>query len=236
MKLLLNHMGGTIGIHEDEWPARPPGFPEQVEAALLDSVFSLRSVYGSSNAKGPRAVVNRWAQHVNRPLNDLRALVGEVEKLGGPDAFRKVLQHDGIAVPNSVDKPTKALAVYVSAQALVELGVNTAGDVIRERSRNPTALLRAVQKGRGVGPQAATYFFMSLGVPGVKADVMVKRFVNKALAGRVSDADAAKLVEAAAQTLNADVIRLDHAIWDYESKLARASKKMGSERGVSPGG
>ena len=224
VQLLINYMGKTIGSKEDEWRARPPGYPDQVEAALIDSIFSLRAVYGRSNAKGPRAVVQRWANHVDRPLNDLRALVSDVEGLGGPDEFRRVLKHDGVAVPNAADKPTKALAVYVSAKALVDFGVITAADVRRERGRQPKALLRAVQTGRGVGPQAATYFLMLLGVPGVKADVMVKRFVDSALGVKVSDREAADLVTAAAGDLDADVIRLDHAIWDYQSSLARAGE------------
>ena len=208
VQLLINYIGRTIGIKEDEWPARPPGYADQIEAALIDSIFSLRAVYGRSNAKGPRAVVRRWANHVDRPLNDLRTLVSDVDGLGGPDEFRRVLK----------------LAVYVSAKELVDFRVISAADFCRERDRQPEALLRAVQAGRGAGPQAATYFLMLLGVPGVKADVMVKRFVDSALGVNVSDREAAELVTAAAGDLDADVIRLDHAIWDYQSSLARAGE------------
>ena len=224
VQLLINYMGRTIGTKEDAWRARPAGYQDQVEAALIDSVFSLRAVYGLSSAAGPRAVVGRWANQVGRPLNNLRALVSEVDRLGGPDEFRRVLKHDGVAVPNAADKPTKALAVYVSAKALVDFGVITAADAVRERSRQPQALLRAVQAGRGVGKQAATYFLMNLGVPGVKADVMIKRFVDSALEVKVSDRDVAGIVTAAAVDLGADVIRLDHAIWDYQSRLARTGR------------
>jgi hypothetical protein len=128
-----------------------------------------------------------------------------------------------VAVPRALDKATKALAVYVTAKALDAFGVNGADDAIRERFARPGELLRAVQAGRGVGPQAATYFLMNLGIPGVKADVMVRRFVEAALGAATSAENAANLVASAADHLEADVIRLDHAMWKHGSDHSRAS-------------
>jgi hypothetical protein len=207
------------------WPALPPGYPGRIEAALLDSVFSLRATYGQSSNKGPRAVVARWHDHVDRPLDSLAKLISEVDRLGGPDGFRAVLKHNGVAVPRAADKPTKALAVYVTAKALVAFGVVTADDAVRERSQQPKGLLRAIQAGRGVGPQAATYFLMNLGVPGVKADVMVTRFVEAALGATTSAEEAADLVTRAAEALDADVIHLDHIIWKHGSEQSRTRRR-----------
>lgn len=229
LQLVLDHIACTIGLKEEEWVQRPPGYPGQIEAALLDSVFSLRAVYGTSSAKGPRAVVIRWKNHVKRQLDNLEELVKEVDRLGGECGFRRVLKHDGVAVPNAADQPTKALAVYTSAKALVDFGVITAADARRERRNRPKKLLRAIQTGRGVGQQAATYFLMNLGEPGVKADVMVIRFVNAALGTTVSAQEAADLVTHAANQLEADVIRLDHAIWKYGSESARTRKRRRTE-------
>jgi hypothetical protein len=58
----------------------------------------------------------------------------------------------------------------------------------------------------------------------VKADVKVKRFVEAALGAATSAENAANLVTNAADNLNADVIRLDHAIWKYESNQSRAGR------------
>lgn len=216
--MVLKRISETIGIVEDRWIERPEGYPNEVEAALIDSVFSLRSRYGKSQKAGPRAVVARWKQTVGRKVNDLGALVEWVDSRPARDEdFRRALKHDGVAVPNAVDKPTKALAVYVSAQALVRIKVITADDAREAQSERPKELLKAIQAGRGVGPQAATYFLMNLGVPGVKADVMIKRFVDEAVGTKVGDREAAELVTMAAEALNgADVIRLDHAIWDWQ--------------------
>jgi hypothetical protein len=46
VRVLLEHVDQTIGRDPEKWPARPLSYLEQVEAALLDSVFSLRAVYG----------------------------------------------------------------------------------------------------------------------------------------------------------------------------------------------
>lgn len=228
VRLLLAHIGRTIGLDPNEWPPRPPGYPDQIEAALIDAVFSLRATYGQSSTKGPRAVVKRWANYVDRPLNNLEKLVQDVQALGGHASFREVLKHGGVAVPNAADKPTKALAVLVSAQSLVDFGVVTADDAIHERQRQPKELVRAIQAGRGVGPQAATYFLMNLGVPGVKADVMVTRFVAAALNEPAFAETAANLVTWAADQLDADVIRLDHAIWKDGSDKSRARRRQKS--------
>jgi len=229
LQLVLDHIACTIGLDQEEWEPRPPGYRGQIEAALLDSVFSLRAVYGTSSSKGPRAVVRRWEDHVKRPLDNLEELVNEVDRLGGEGGFRRVLKHDGVAIPNAADQPTKAFAVYTSAKALVDFGVITAADAIRERHDQPKKLLRAIQKGRGVGPQAATYFLMNLGQPGVKADVMIIGFVNAALGTTVSAQEAADLVTSAAVQLKADVIRLDHTIWKNGSDRARMSKRRRAE-------
>lgn len=228
LRSIVAHIERTIGVDPTHWPALPPGYQGQIEAALLDSVFSLRATYGQSSSVGPRAVVRRWQDHVNRPLDSLEMLIKDVEALDGADGFRAVLKNNGVAVPRAADKPTKALAVLVSAKALVAFGVITADDAIRERYEQPKELLRAVQAGRGVGPQAASYFFMNLGVPGVKADVMVSRFVDAALGTKTSAEDAAHLVTDAADELRADVIQLDHAIWKYGSEQSRTRRRRAS--------
>ena len=162
LEAITNSIGG-----EQSWPPYPGGHPDEVEAALLDSVFSLMAVYGSANA-GPRAVVRRWRDHVGtRPLNSLSGLVADVDRAGGTDAFRVILKHNGIAVPNAKDQPTKAAAIYGIATTLVAFGIDNAEDVRSKNEEAPNDLFRAITKERGVADAGATYFLMLLGVPGV---------------------------------------------------------------------
>jgi hypothetical protein len=66
------------------------------------------------------------------------------------------------------------------------------------------ALAGKLRRAHQIGAwSAATYFLMNLGIPGVKADVMVKRFVEAALGAATSAENAANLVTNAADNLNA---------------------------------
>src|SRR3954453_16521771 len=123
LNLMLAAIAANVGGKET-WPPYPGGYPQEVEAALLDSVFSLSAVYGSPET-GARAVVKRWREHVGRPLNSLPGLVADVESAGGAGAFREILRNNAVAVPNSKDQPTKAAAVYGVAQTLCEFGVES---------------------------------------------------------------------------------------------------------------
>ena len=216
----LDAIASTIGSKEI-WPRYPGGYPGEVEAALLDSVFSLSAVYGSPKS-GARAVVARWRKHVDRPLDSLSALVADVDRAGGPEEFRAILKNNAIAVPNAKDQPTKAAAVYGVARTLTEFGVDGADDVRAKNADDPKGMYRAITKERGVGEAGATYFLMLLGIQGVKADVMIRRFVAKALGvSHVEPSQSRDFVVAAASALGVDLLSLDYALWDYESRRSR---------------
>lgn len=220
---LLSAIALTLGPSA-AWPVYPGGYPDEAEAALLDSVFSLSAVYGSRD-KGPRGVVKRWRTQVSRPLNSLSQLVADVERLGGPGHLPVVLGNNAVAVPRAKDKPTKAAAVYGAARTLVEFGVDSADDVRAANAKAPIELHRAITRERGIGDAGATYFLMLLGVQGIKADRMVCRFVAHALGlDVVEPAQAGRLTRAAVETLQVAMLSLDYAIWDYESRTSRASR------------
>jgi hypothetical protein len=63
---------------------------------------------------------------------------------------------------------------------------------------------------------------MLLHEQGIKADVMIRRFMARALGeDDVSPARAKTLAEAVAAALDVDMLALDYAIWDRESRLGR---------------
>ncbi len=220
---MLEAISASIGSKET-WPTYPGGYPQEVEAALLDSVFSLSAVYGSPET-GARAVVKRWREHVGRPLNSLSGLVADVDGAGGSEEFRTILKNNAVAVPNSKDQPTKAAAVYGVARTLTEFGVDSADDVRAKNAEDPKGLYRAITKERGVGEAGATYFLMLLGIQGVKADVMIRRFAARALGvAEVEPSQSQNLVAAAAKSLGVDMLSLDYAIWDYESRRSRTQR------------
>lgn len=136
---------------------------------------------------------------------------------------------------------TKASAVLEAAQAFRSLDIGssspleTASDVrdLAGRQTNVDGrpwvdcLKDAYTGVRGLGWVTFRYFLMLLGIQGVKADTMIRRFVAEALGvktGRVSAGKAHDLVVAAhgqvAPDLHGgpDLTQFDHGLWLYQRR------------------
>lgn len=72
--------------------------------------------------------------------------------------------------------------------------------------------------GARLGKETFEYFAMLLGEPGVKADIMIRRFVGKGNENAVSASEARRLVKDVASRMAVNPIDLDHAIWAYQRK------------------
>ncbi len=176
---------------------------------MLDSVFSIRARYGGETT-GVRAVVKNWRQHRGAARDDLGALaefVGEEKELFGILQNRQRLGSG----------PSKAAAAASAAEALRGAGVRSSGDL-----KGTDDQRRAWCSVTGLGDVTWSYFQMLLGVQGVKADVMVMRFVADALERKtVRSQEARELVLAAAERMKVDATELDHAIWSWQRKQRR---------------
>lgn len=187
-----------------EFTAYPGGWPDEIGTALVDAVFSIRARYASSVE--PRLRILR--EEHPRARNDLAALAAVSES-----ELRRVMGNTKTA------QRYKAACVMEAAYALlsVEAPICTAEDA---RTAGAETVQRAYRSVKGLGWVTAEYFCMLLGIPGVKADRMVQRFVNAALAaaaqGPVHDAcDARALVIAAYEvdSRGADLTHYEHALW-----------------------
>jgi len=72
----IEHIRGDRRVELPPWPG---GWPHEIEAALLEAVFSIRAKYGrpvsgATVATGIRAVVHRWQQHRHGRADDLQPL------------------------------------------------------------------------------------------------------------------------------------------------------------------
>ncbi len=105
----------------ESWPAWPGGWPGSIEAAVLDSVFSIRARYGSPST-GVRAVVARWSTHRHGELNDLRHLAAFVDR---PTELAELLANRQVLSGGL----TKAAGAAAAADALVTIGVRHAADI-----------------------------------------------------------------------------------------------------------
>lgn len=192
-------------IPMERWSAWPGGWKGDIEAAVLDSIFSVRARYGGENT-GVRAVVKNWRHFRGDRRDDLTALamfVGREEELLGILQNRQKLG-SGLS---------KAAAAAAAAKALVDAKVSSSRDL-----KGTDEERRAWCSVRGLGEVTWSYVQILLGVQGVKADVMVVRFVEEALKRSVSSREACDLVLAAAERINVDATDLDHAIWSWQRK------------------
>ena len=112
----------------------------------------------------------------------------------------------------------KAEAVLIEARALAAAGIATPADVF---ASPPDRLDHLRESWTVVTGQASgitwDYFLMLCGLPGVKADRMLQRFVSRALGREVTADRAGALVLAAAEGLGVASPQLDYRLWRQES-------------------
>ncbi|WP_298746339.1 hypothetical protein [uncultured Serinicoccus sp.] len=187
------------------WTEWPGGWPDEVEAALLDAVLSIRARYGREDT-GVRGAIERYRREVGGgPLDDLPRLAQfDAGRLAG------VLQNE-----QRTSGRLKAEAIVEAAGSLVDAGLRSADDLDPEKHR------RAYTRVRGLGRVTWEYFTMLLGQPGAKADTWVVRWVSQQLNRDVSSKEARSLLGEVATRLShveinspyALLTRLDHQIW-----------------------
>ena len=217
---LLAHIRATIDPDPAEWERWPGGWVGDIEAALVDAVFSARAVYKPERGRGIHAQVVKWREARHRLEYSLDALLAEIDELGVEQWARNFgnRQRSPRRLESAPLGASKAAAVRQGASALREHGFNTAlqinlGDV--------DYVKRALQSVPGIGYATANYFLMLLGAPGVKPDRMIRRFLREALCRDVKDREAETLIRAAAVPLDVQPHKVDHAIWRHESDRAR---------------
>ncbi|HWF15835.1 MAG TPA: hypothetical protein VG244_06605, partial [Acidimicrobiales bacterium] len=202
-----------------EW-APFSGYPEGLALSVLDAIWSINARYVIT-----RGVIERYRARrrwQGNPESDgLPELLALYEAVGGVFAFI-----DEIGTRNRVSTQPgaarKGEAVLLAASALHDLGVDTATQF---RDADGSSLGEQVKEAwlSVPGQRSAVswrYLRMLVGLPDVKPDRMVLRFVASALGieERAVGADqAVALVEAAAEHFDVDQRALDHEIWEYQT-------------------
>lgn len=191
----------TAELPRDSWTPWPGGWPDQIEAALIDAVMSISAKYGSET-NGVRGAVTSYRAAVGseRP-NDLARLANQ-----DPEQLQAVLNDQKIS------GRTKASAIVEAAENLLAVGVKSAADLDPHSSDQKKAYTNV----HGLGWVTWEYFGMLLGKPDIKADRWVVRFVSRALDRELTAAEAKALLIGAAAELESTPTELDHAIWALE--------------------
>lgn len=207
----------------EPWASWPGGWPDQIELAVLDAVFSIRARFGKRAedgraATGVHRVLGNWRSHQKgSDLDDLEALA---EFHGRPGRLAQVLKND--AKTSGRPKAEVAAEVahsFISGEGLTVRHANQFPDAGEDQKE-----LRKRWVGtHGLGPVTWSYLCMLLGHPDVKADVMIRRYLQRVLGlGQPpSPKEAREIVTLAAKGLGKPEITatdLDHAIWSYEHR------------------
>ncbi|MFD4779758.1 heme peroxidase [Rhodococcus qingshengii] len=218
LELLAKRCDADLG-DPDLW-FRPDGYPHSLALCIIDSIASTGAHYNSVKNVLRHYIDYRQTQDGNADTDNAGTLLGTFDELGGPQEWAAMTNN---RKPTSTTKgaPLKAAAIHEAAGRLRELGIDSTDDL---RAADADALAVAKKVWSAVPGQRSgitwNYFLMLAGIPGVKADRMVIRYVADAIGTtpeNVSAADAAMLVKAVAVKSGHNVTHLDHAIWRFES-------------------
>jgi hypothetical protein len=200
------------------WTA-PAGY-RSVGLALIDAVWSIGVRYQSVDRVIARYRAERLAAG-DDPEADAPADVRRfIESCGGPDGFAdRMGNRQRTSTRNGI---LKAEAVLREAAILEDEGIATRRQLTRAGQKRlehiQSRWCSVTGQSSGVSWRA---FAMLVGLPEVKPDRMIRRFVAAAL-GRpgetaVTVEEARELVMAAAASVGVSPRALDHAIWAYQS-------------------
>lgn len=185
------------------WSEWPGGYPDQIEAALLDAVLSVRAAYGKPH-NGVRGATSRYRARVGKGCDDLTRLARH-----DPHELSRILENNQKASGRS-----KSELIVQAASNLVAAGVHRAADLDVDEHR------RAYTSVHGLGKVTWEYFTMLLGKPGVKADTWVTRWISEQVGRPLTSDEAAALVREVAggfddapDAASPLLTRLDHQIW-----------------------
>lgn len=213
---LVRHIRDELGDDPEPWIA-PDGY-DSVALAVIDSVYSIGTRYSGVVNAVNRYRTARSEEGADANVDTASNLADAAERWGVQGLVERT---NAWRTSTQSDAPRKAEVVAKAAPILATHGMETVADV-RAQLTEPAAQDASPAKAQWValpGQRSGlswNYFLMLCGVPGVKADRMVVRFVTRAV-GPVTPREARSLVLDAAADLGIDAIRLDHAIWRLES-------------------
>jgi hypothetical protein len=199
----------------------PAGYPNSLALCALEAIWSIGVRYS-----GVRGVISRYRLYRRRQGGDpdsdsLQDLLTTIDQVGASDGFAELV--DNRQRTSSRGGIPKAAAVTMAARALASQGVDSTPDLLQAVSAGQAEQLKRVW--RAVPGQRSgiswRYLLMLAGIPEVKPDRMICRFVADALQlAQVTPRTAADLVKGVAELPPMVPLRaLDHAIWSYQRSV-----------------
>lgn len=198
----------------------PGGYRDGLALCVIDSVQSTGVNYTSVGKVLDRYRTYRRAQGADPAVDGAVELLATLDEFDGPDAWAsRIGTRNRTSTRGGI---LKAEAIRDAARVLTANGIGTTAAL--RAAADDEALLEQVRKAWcAVKGQRSgitwRYVLMLAGVPGVKPDRMIIRFVADALGvprRSVGSEFAAEIVTAAAPELDMSATALDHAIWRFQ--------------------
>jgi hypothetical protein len=143
-------------------------------------------------------------------------------ELAAPEAWAAKIGTDN-RTSTHAGAPLKACAIYQAAQAMVRSAIETGQD-LRDAAQDQVQLAGVERDSRALPGQRSGvtwHYLQILGIPGVKPDRMIIRFVADTLGvprRQISSDFARDALLATAQHLGMSATDLDHAVWRWQSR------------------
>ncbi|MFJ6044023.1 hypothetical protein [Brachybacterium paraconglomeratum] len=220
--ILIDRIVRDIGEDHLRWRV-PRGYPG-VACAVLDSIYSTGNHYSGVQSLVSRYAALRGTDAPTELLDGPAELIATMVGAGGAEGFAELTNNRWRAWARKT-APLKSHVALEAAQLLEKAGLTSREAVqrafhdrsVRESSEISSAWKRLPGQRSGL---TWHYFLMLNGLPGVKADRMIRRFVTDTLGlpRMISALEASHLVEAAAAEIGVGYSTLDHAIWRFEAR------------------
>lgn len=217
----------------DQW-VNSGGYPGSVALCIIDSIQSTGPHYTSVLNVVNRYRSYRAAQGADADLDGVLTLIDTFDELSGVKGWAAKIGNQNRTYQKKT-APLKAQAILQAANHVAKHQIDSISDLrsklANEASRAAlrTSWLDVLSQSSGI---TWDYFLMLSGEQGVKADRMIVRFVERALAskpGSVTAEFAKSVVTNGASQLGVAVSNLDHAIWRFESGRGEPAAPAGSE-------
>ncbi|MBN7371096.1 hypothetical protein [Mycobacteroides abscessus] len=198
----------------------PKGYRDGLALCVIDSVQSTGVTYSSVGNVLDRYRVYRREQGGDPATDGAAELLVTFDECGGPDGWAaRIGTRNRTSTRGGI---LKSEAIRDVATVLAAEGIDTV-PVLRQAATDEARLEQVRKAWCAVKGQRSgitwRYVLMLAGVPGVKPDRMICRFVADALEvprRSVGTAFAAEIVTAAAPELDMSATALDHAIWRFQ--------------------
>jgi hypothetical protein len=202
----------------------PDGYPNSLALCVIDSIQSTGVKYPSVEMVVARYRAYRRDRRGDPNTDGIPELLATFTATGGTDGWASQIGN-GHRTSTHAGAPLKAAAIRDVAEVLTAEGITTAA-ALRDAAGDEVRFTALRKAWCGVVGQRSgitwRYAGMLAGVPGVKPDRMICRFVADSLDLRrtsVGTEFAYGIVTAAAGELNMTATALDHAIWRFQRGL-----------------